>query len=225
VSLTIGELAQPAVLRYGGLPLFIRHPIKGTERHDIAFNLFFGRPILIVTHHDDFRRPELLTEMISRINNLEPEIRWSNLASVVSNSVLSRKLPNGRHHVRAYSGSIRIANNSGSVEQFSIEWAHTGYQSSVEQVLKGDTPCRNFQIDDAGIRVSVELAPGTSETVAVVYENCYTTLRKFSFKRNTKAFLRRRLSELRDNYLSKNPRILVIAKTFVSTLHRVRTST
>ena len=224
VHLTIAELAQPAVLRYGGFPLFLRHPIKGTESHDIAFKLFFGRPILIVMHHDDFQRPELLTEMVSRINSIEPEIRWSNLASVVSNSVLWRKLPNGRHDVRAYSGSIGIENNSSSLERFSIEWTNHGYQPSVGQVLKGGAPCRNFQIDDAGIRVSVELAPCTSETVAVVYQNCYAMLENLSFKRNIKAFLRRRLSEIRDNHLSKNPRILAIAKTFVSSVQRFRTS-
>ena len=45
-------LAQPAVLRYGGVPLFIRNFIKDTQSQDIAFNLFFGRPILIGEHHD-----------------------------------------------------------------------------------------------------------------------------------------------------------------------------
>ena len=225
VHLTIAELAQPAVLRYGGFPLFLRHPLKGTESHDIAFKLFFGRPILIVMHHDDFRHPELLTEMVSRINSIEPEIRWSNLASVVSNSVLRRKLPNGRYAVRAYSGSIRVENNSSSAEHFSIEWTHPGNQLSVGQVLKGGAPCQNVQIDDAGIRLSVEIAAGTSDIVTVVYQNCYAMLRKFGFKRNIKAFLRRRLSEVRDNYLSKSPRSLVIAKTFVSTLQKFRTGT
>src|SRR5208283_5022134 len=37
VRLTIGELAQPAVLRYGGFPLFLRKPARQTESQDIAF--------------------------------------------------------------------------------------------------------------------------------------------------------------------------------------------
>ena len=44
VRLTIGELSRPAVLRSGGFPLFIRKPIRQTQSHDIAFNLFFGGP-------------------------------------------------------------------------------------------------------------------------------------------------------------------------------------
>ena len=70
VRLTIGELAQPAVLRYGAFPLFIRKPIRQTQSHDIAFNLFFGRPVLIVEHHDIFQRPESLVEIAARINSV-----------------------------------------------------------------------------------------------------------------------------------------------------------
>ena len=80
VRLPIGELAQPAVLRYGGFPLFVRTTIRQTQSHEIAFNLFFGRPVLIGEHHDVFQRPELLGEIAARIKSVAPEIQWGNLA-------------------------------------------------------------------------------------------------------------------------------------------------
>ena len=70
VRLTIGELAQPAVLRYGGFPLFLRKPIRQTQNHDIAFNLFFGRPVLIVEHHQIFQHPEAAGRDRRKINRV-----------------------------------------------------------------------------------------------------------------------------------------------------------
>jgi hypothetical protein len=214
VRLTIGELAQPAVLRYGGFPLFIRKPIRQTQSHDIAFNLFFGRPVLIVEHHEIFQRPESLVEIAARINSVASEVHWSNLATVVGNSILTRRAPDGTHHVRAYSGTVRISNDSGSIRRYSIEWGNSCDGASIEQVLMDGTPSRGLEIDDAGLRLSVELAPGRSQTFSLVHRNVHATVRILGLRWNVQAFLRRRLSEVRDNYLSKNRRLLKAAKAF-----------
>ncbi len=214
VRLTIGELAQPAVVRYGGFPLFIRKPILQTQSHDIAFNLFFGRPVLIVEHHEIFQRPESLVEIAARINSVASEVHWSNLATVVGNSILKRRAPDGTHHdVRAYSGTVRISNDSVSIRRYSIEWGDSCDGASIEQVLMDGTPYCGFEIDDAGLRLSVELAPGSSQTFSVVHRNVHATVRNLGLRWNARAFLRRRLSEVRDNYLSKNQRLLTAAKT------------
>jgi len=212
VRLTIGELAQPAVLRYGGFPLFIRKPIRQTQSHDIAFNLFFGRPVLIVEHHEVFQRPESLVEIAAMIKAVAPEIHWCNLATAVSNSTLTRRAPDDTHHVRAYSGTVRISNDSGSIRCYSIEWGNSCDGASIEQVLMDGTPSRGLEIDDAGFRVSVELAPGSSQTFSLVHRNIHATVRNLGLRWNAQAFLRRRLSEVRDNYLSKNQRLLKAAK-------------
>ena len=214
VRLTIGELAQPAVLRYGGFPLFIRKPIRQTQSHDIAFNLFFGRPVLIVEHHDLFEHPELLIEMAARIDSVAPEVHWANLANVVGNSILTRRASDGTYHVRAYSGTVQVSNDSGSIRRYSIEWAGSCDGASIEQVLMDGTPCRGFESDDVGLRVSVELAPGSSRTFSLAYRNDQATLRSLGLRWNAQAFVRRRLSEFRDNYLSKNQRLLTAARAF-----------
>ena len=222
VRLTIGELAQPAILRYSGFPLFLRKPIQHTERHDIAFNLFFGKPVLIVEHHDVFQRPDSLAEVAERINSLAPEIRWSNLATAVDCSTLRRCSPEGVHHVRAYSGATQIHNRSSSSQRFSVEWSHATQDPRVEQVLQNELPVPCFEVDHNGIRVSVEMAPGDSQTFAVAYRNELATQGGLGFRWTAKAFLRRRLSEIRDNHLSKNPRVLAIAKTLQRRLQPVR---
>lgn len=221
VELTIGELAQPAVLRYGGFPLFLRNSIQQTQAQDIAFNLFFGRPVLIVEHHDLFKHPEPLIEIAARINSVAPEIRWCNLATVTGNSILTRRAPDGTRQVRAYSGTVRISNDSGSIRRYSVEWRGSCEGDSIEQVLVDGTPCSGFEIDNAGLRLSVELASGSSRTLSLVYRNNQVASRSLGPRWRARAFLRRRLSEFRDNYLSKNHGLLTAAKAFQRRFLRV----
>lgn len=221
VRLTIGELAQPAVLRYGGFPLFIRKPIRQIQSQDVAFDLFFGRPVLIGEHHDIFQNPEILVEIATKINSLASEIHWTKLATLVSNSILTRRTPDGTHHVRAYSGTIRISNDSGSIRRYSIEWGDSWDGASIEQVLMDGTSYFGFAINDAGLQLEVELAPGSSRTFSLVHRKAHANTRNLGLVWNAQAFLRRRLSELRDNYLSKNQRLLTAARALQRRFLRV----
>jgi hypothetical protein len=212
VPLRIVDFAQPAVLRYGGVPLFVRNFIKDTQSQDIAFNLFFGRPILIGEHHDIFKHPGSLLETVQKINSIAPGISWSNLESVVDNSALKRRGPDGMVQVRPYSSKVLIANDSASVERFSIEWGQSGQCSPIEQVLGDGIPFPSVEIGDSVIRVLAELPPGVSRLFSVVYRNAHATLERPGLMWDSQVFLRRRLSEVRDNYLSKNQQVLAAAK-------------
>jgi hypothetical protein len=211
--LTIGEVAQPAILRYGSFPLFIRKRIRNAQSQDLAFNLFFGQPILIEEHHDIFMRLESLVEVVARINSVSSHLHWSNLATAVNNSILKRRAPDGRHHVRAYSSTVRISNESGSTRRLSIEWGHSCDSVAIEQVLMDGTFCQRVEVGDTGIRVSAELGPRTSRTFSLLHRNGQAAVGSLGLQWNAKALLRRRLSELRDNYLSKNQHLLMAAKT------------
>jgi len=212
LPLKLADLAQPAVLRYGGIPLFVRNFIKELQSQDIAFNLFFGKPILIGEHHDIFKQPGSLLEVVQRINSISPGISWSNLESVAHNSTLKRRRPDGTVQVRSYSSNVFIANDSGSVRRFSIEWNQTGQSSPIEHVLRDGTRFAGVEFDDARIRVFAELPPGASQIFSVVYRNDHAALEKPGFMWDAQVFVRRRLSEVRDNYLSKNQYVLTAAK-------------
>jgi hypothetical protein len=220
VRLTIGELAQPAVLRYGGFPLFLRRPIRETQSHDIAFDAFFGRPVLIVEHHEIFERPEALIEIAARINSVVPEVQWSSLATVVDKSILTRKAPDGTYYIRAYSGTVQVSNDTVLSRRYLVEWAGCCDGVSIKEVLVDGMDCP-FEIDDAGLRISMELAPRSSRTVSLVYRNDQAPVRSIGLRWKLRAFLRRRLSEFRDNYLSRNRGLLTAAKAFQRRFLRV----
>lgn len=212
LPLTIREYIQPAVLRYAGFPLFLRRYVKEIRAEDIAFSLFFGKPVLIVEHHEIFKHPELLVDVVEKVNSLAPGIHWCGLERAVSKSFLTRKGPDGARQIRAYSGEVRIANDSNRIERLSIEWNGSGVSDSVEQVLNSGIPCPDIEIDECGVRIQAELPPRSSRTFSVIHRNIGPTRLSIGFKKNAKAFVRRRLSELRDNHLSRNPRLLHLTR-------------
>ena len=211
---TFAEFAQPAVLRYADFPVFTRSFIKHTNSEDIAFSIFFGKPILIGEHHNVFKHPESLLELVQKINSVESGISWSNLENIVDNSILKRRMPDGTVQVRPYSKNVLITNNSTRVEQYSIEWHQSISNSNIEQVLRDGSRLPEAEINDKRIRILAELPPGSSQRFSVVYRNDHAIRGRPGFVWNARAFLRRRLCEVRDNYLSKNQHLLAVAKVF-----------
>lgn len=213
VKLTLGELAQPAVFRYEGFPLFTRRPTCETDLHDIAFSVFWGRPVLIVEHHDIFEQPQTLLDLVGRINSVVPEMRWSSLATAVSSSILTRKEWDGTLQVRAFAGNVQISNDSKSTQRCSVEWNNSDDGVAIDHVRVDGTPCKDNEIDDRVLRVNVEMAPDCSRDVSLVFRNDLGTGERLGIRWKARAFLRRRLSEFRDNYLSKNQGLLEAART------------
>lgn len=211
--LTIRELIQPAILRYEGFPLFLRRYVKEIQSQDIAFDLFFGKPVLIVEHHEIFEHPELLIDAVQKVNFVAPGIHWTALEGAVSNSTLRRMRPDGTSQVRAYSSKVRISNDSNQTQRYSVQWDAADVAESVERVLDNEMPCPGIEVDGCGIRVPLDLPPLSSRTVSLIHRNASVARDSLGLRWSAKAFVRRRLSELRDNHLSRNPRLLSVART------------
>jgi hypothetical protein len=214
--LTIGELAQPAVLRYSGFPLFLRNRSAAVTRQDIAFNLFFGKPVFLVEHHDAFRDPTTLVEAVSRINSVAPEICWTNVGEATANSLWRRRTANDEHQIRAYCRTARITNHADLPARFAVEWTRVTDEPTAKTVLSDGESTSLFDVDERRVKVVFELAPQTSRKLSLSYADNLSTLAGPGVGRTVRAFVRRRLSEIRDNYLSSNPLVL----TFVNTIQR-----
>ena len=208
VRLALREIAQPAVLRYAGFPLFLRKDSAHTQNEDIAFATFLGRPVLIVEHHDIFQHVEPLIEAAKRINTISPGIRWSSPSHATARAVLRRRIAGG-YEVRAYARTVQVSNDSDTSQKLVIEW---GPSDLVDSVSSDGQLCSKFENDAQGTRVSIELAARGSAVLSVSHRNGRPALKGIGLRRNAKAYVRRRLSEVRDNYLSKNASLLAAAK-------------
>jgi hypothetical protein len=211
--LTIHDLTQPAVLCYGGFPLFLRKPSRKIKKQDIAFNVFFGRPVLVVEHHEIFQNPESLLEVVANINSLVPDVCWTNLSTIVSRSFLTRRESDGTFHVRPYAESVHVSNDSGSSRNYLIEWPDCFEGASVASILEDETRGMEGNANQLNLRVAAAMAPYCSRTFSLVHRDTFVASKSLGYQRHARAFVRRRLSEIRDNYLSKNKRLLRFAKS------------
>lgn len=215
LGLYVSDIIQPAIMRYGGFPLFIRKYIRDISLQDIAFSLFFGKPVLIVEHHTIFKEVEHITELVSRINSLAPQIHWTSLQAAIENSYLQRRTPDGISHLLAYSGCGRVKNGSYTPFRYSIVKRDFS-PIALENVLVDNQPCLDITVEDAGIHFFFDLAPAMSSRFSIIYRNelgLGSPNPTRGFRSSFKVFLRRRLSEMRDNHLSKNPWLLSVTQS------------
>ncbi|QNI33501.1 hypothetical protein H7849_06010 [Alloacidobacterium dinghuense] len=218
-QLTLRELAQPAVLRYAAFPLFTRRYSMQMQHAEIAFRIFFGIPLLLVEHHDIFENPQNLIDAVGRINRAAADIRWSSAGAAVRESILCRRDDRGILNVKAYAGTVRVANPSHLPERVLVEWSYPDHESHVESVYRDGLPCPVIKADEPGVRVSAVLDPGMSALFSIRYRRPDTSLVHPGFRYNTRAIVRRRLSEIRDNYISKSPSLLAAVKILQGHLH------
>jgi len=223
VRLTLGELMQPAVLRYG-FPLFLRRYSAHTQDLDMCFDLFWGRPILIVEHHDIFRNPAPLISAVSRINESFPQIRWTSVGRAVKGSFLKLRQCDGTLRVRAYSREVQVSNRSDHIQRLLVQWDNPGNAIHPTQILANGIPVSAAKLTSPErVLLSADLNPNTSANYSLVSRDECQTFRKVSLRRRTVSFMRRRLSEVRDNYIERNSSVMAAAKAMQRGLVAVRT--
>src|SRR6185369_12675759 len=103
-------------MNYGGFPLFLRRYPDRLEQ--FAFDLFFGKPLLIVEHHGFLRDGGTrLADFISRLNSFE-NLRWSRLDEIMAKSYLEREISSEIVDFRAYTSPNVIENHAEHKRRF-----------------------------------------------------------------------------------------------------------
>lgn len=208
--LTIGDFIRPAITRFGGFPLFQRrYPGRLV---DFAFDLFIGRPVLIVQHQEDFREGcERMERFVNELRGLEPQLRWGALSRQLSQSCMVRTLSEDSMEVRFFTSQFRFKGAQATRTRllFSKEEPDASVISSV-LVDGGSVPFSHrgglltFEHQaDAGQELEVRVVdrPRSSMPAAA----------RPTVKHTVGVAARRALSELRDNVLVKHPRLLAAA--------------
>jgi hypothetical protein len=211
IRIELAELLQPALLNYG-FPLFIRKPVDQYAPESLAFNLFFGKPLFIGSHHDLFKNIEGLETLVDQINSMSTPVRWSNLQTAINNSYLTRKLDDGTREIRTYASVGSIENQSAGALRFTIELEDAGSAQAEKVLLNGECALDKV-VDNTDRRIVMLIPPGKRCSFDALDGTSDVTPHREGAARTIKAFCRRRLSEFRDNYLSKNPLVLLTAKS------------
>jgi hypothetical protein len=201
-ELTLHDLLQVAVTRFSNFPIFTRrYPQSMAE---LAFDLFLGKPALIVEHHGFFRDGyEPLAEMIEKLYSLDERLQWESLGATCSQASLKKAGENGSVQVQFFTNRFHLRNESGQ-PQDCILVRRTVPEEVVRAVIVNGSQVDICHETDS-VTAELTLNPGQVAEVGVEHDDVEPTTVPGSQNRiyEAKVFLRRSLSEFRDNYVAR----------------------
>jgi hypothetical protein len=213
VPLRLRDVMQPSVMRYSGFPLFLRRYPSQWTPEEVAFHVLFGRPILLVEHHEAFREPRPLIDAISMIHRTAPGVRWRSVGSALQDAMLQRRAATDVWQVRLFAGTVRLSNPSDAKRRCTAEWPWASQDELEGLFIDGPHPLPSRPGPDPA-RPAFDLPPGAVADLSARFRvESLAVAGRQSLANSLRVHVRRRLSELRDNHLARSPVLLSAARS------------
>lgn len=207
LKLKLCDFMKPAILDYYEFPLFLRRYPRGVP--DCAFDLFLGRPLIIVIHHDYLKdRYRGLIKLIQKINAIDHGIKWNSLEKIIQQSYWERATSGDTVYVEVYAGRAKIRNISGRKLKYVII-KRENWDIPVLKVKVNGSAAR-YEVNQYGLLLIRDMEADEIIDFEVIYQDIYGSpaLKREGVIENQKIRIRRFLSEVRDNILSRNSFLL-----------------
>jgi hypothetical protein len=215
----IGDVFDLAIMRYSLFPLFTRRYPQ--EIFEFATDLFFGKPAIIVEHHEYFRTGfGPLSRFIGKVNGLAKGIAWLTLEKSVTRAGKYRVLGPDRFEVQFVTTEFRLGNPRGHECTFCC-WKPELESAAVVGVTVDGLPWE-FSREDRRLRLEISLNGGGFRIIRVQYAWPDAPIRPKPISYILGAKLRRRLSEFRDDYISEKSLIGRMVHSMRKTVGRLR---
>ena len=214
--LKVGDFFRPAITRFYGFPIFQRHYPK--RAIDFAFDLFLGKPALLVEHHqflgDGCKK---LEEFVRQLQRLEPKLSWPTLSEQLSRSCMIRQRNRDTEDVHFFTKNFQLRNSCDERRRFLLE-KHEPDISAIRAVLEDGKPV-TFWSNEKLVQFEIEANANQTKEIEVQYvPQPRPELERPGIAYKAGVFLRRELSEFRDNTLSKHPGILKAGRMVAKSL-------
>jgi hypothetical protein len=212
-SLTVADFLEPAVTKYGGFPLFLRRYPAGLEQ--FAFDLFFGKPVLVVEHHAYLKDGGgRLAEFVAGLNSFE-RLQWSGLHEIINSSYFERETANDIAACRLYSNHHVIENQADRERTFMLSKCELDDVPIQNVLVNGQIS--EFVVRGNEITFATRIPAFSSTSVNIVYKNVLPVVKPGrAGASRSRVWTRRMLAEFRDNILCRNDFLLAGAQA----LHR-----
>ena len=195
--ISLAEFLNPALTKYDGFPLFLRRYPGSLEQ--FAFDLFFGKPALIVEHHgylsDGGRR---LREFITNLNALQA-FRWAGMPEIMAGSYLKRERSDGVVDCRLSTNCHSISNTADSQQKFVFTKDEWGDVPIAGILVNGQAV--EYVTNDISVAFEAKIPAHASVEVRIVYKSLLPLSAPNTRPERTRVWTRRMLSEFRDNVL------------------------
>ncbi len=214
-DLRISDLLWPAVTRFDGFPIFLRRYPRNL--FGFALDLYLGKPALLVEHHEFFRDGcKAIEEFIAGLQEIEPGLSWPSLTTQLMQSNLRRRLDCGYTEVRFFTRRFHLVPCEGEQGRYVLSKPEP--DSSIIQKVVVNGKSTPFGFENGCLKFEIESEMGQVNTVEIIDQAAPFAARSFGFAYNTRVFIRRGLSEFRDNTLSHHRGALKMATRFVKTI-------
>ncbi len=192
-----------AIMRYGDFPIFTRrYAHHGLE--NFAFDLLLGKPCLIVTHHDFFSDDcERLVELIKKLQSLPCTLHWRPLGEVIRRACRRRIGEYGVCEIEMYGSELLVENPLKETVNVRVR------KREIEADLVTEVRCNlepiSWTRDADHIFYEASIEPSNEKYFQTLYSEPREVGRPMpSLPFELSVAIRRVLSEVRDEYLSKN---------------------
>ena len=192
--LTLADFLEPAITSYGGFPLFVRRYPGETEQ--FAFDLFLGKPLLIVEHHGYLKDGGArLAEFISRLNSFK-NLQWSTLDEIVATSYLEREMSREVVACRVYTNRNFIKNDAERERKFIMTKFEPGDIPVRKVLVNGEST--EFTVHDDVLQFTTNIPALSHIVVKIAYRNELPRVQPAQgLATRTQVWTRRTLSEFR----------------------------
>ena len=208
-EIALGDLLRPAVTRFSGFPIFPRHYPRNP--FDSAFDLFLGKPALLVEHHHFFGAGfEAMEAIAAGLYKVEPSLSWPSLSGQLTRCCLQRVLPSGETDVMFFTRRFLLENREGRGDRFLLE----KHEPDAELIagVTVDGAATPYSIENGTLRLEVQAQPGEHRVIEIVdRERARRRPSSLGMAYNARVLLRRGLSEFRDNTLARHEGLLKAA--------------
>jgi hypothetical protein len=214
------DLLLPAQDSLFGFPVFKRHYWR--DMSVFAMALFLGKPAILVEHHEFFRHgPTGAEEFVRRLAELRPDLEWKSLAETITRTHARRLVSEGSYAVRFFTDRFVLKHQIEGPAKYSLS-RRVPEASVVEHVLVRNEKVP-FSRENGFVRFEThahhpETIPVQVEVAPIRPSGRYPS----GIKYQTSVALRRGLSELRDNLLSKNHLALRTGRFLIRSRGEVR---
>jgi hypothetical protein len=202
-TVTISDVWDAAVMNYADFPLFTRrYPQQGVE--NFAFDVLLGKPCLVVIHHQNCRNHlKELGEFIDSLNALRCKLFWGSLADAVRRTYRQRDTCTGAVEIEMYGLDLDLRNHLAERKHFKVRKKERE-PDSIHEVRIGSREV-SWEASGGYIYFDTELDPGEKAAISIKFRGHNQGGRTpDTFAYRVKTALRRYLSEVRDNYVSRS---------------------
>jgi hypothetical protein len=192
-----------ATLNFANFPSLRRYSAEAPgPPAQLVVDAFLGNPMLFYVHQAFFAPGiDAFDKTADTVNRIEPATEWRNLGFIAQHLYVEKLREDGDYDVHAYTSSMRLENPSHEAATFYI-----AKQEDFALPFTVDVDGQSFPYEKAGkeLLVAVPIPAGETRQVEIKYQNDLNLAAVDISKSSLRIMAIRRLSDFRDDVVSKN---------------------